>query len=457
MRKIVILCVLLIATSLSFAQDNPFTDPKVMYRVNLDMLFKERFVKKAVTSISLKVKMSFTYEITYDALIIYKHTTFGSSAADVTYSDKWFYIPLKDLYLNTTETVKDVFAESAEIALTNKLKRIIAGNGTKYNLAGEDTYLQDQINIPFNLDGEVHTRNVIEYLTATLTGLRANAKADVVKKTTTPGEEINEHTNAPSATVKKEYYATGEIKSETPMLNGKIEGKQIEYYKNGKINSYSIYKNGIENGAYEYYFENGQIRQKSNYVNGKFNGPVQEYYENGTLKNESVNIDGLYHGYVTEYDTKGKLVSKKYYVMGKMSGTLDICEGVNYLIKKLDDKEDKALADKNWMKENFDGILDFKYRYFTDGVYMRDGVSSCNLEYLPKAGSNEGLFLQYAKIKAALNNCPKLSAGEEHIDNSDTGTLKSNIYKYNKSLFVKLEATTFAGGSITLYVSRTAN
>lgn len=456
MKKIVILCVLLIVTNISFAQNNPFLDPEIKDKVSLDLLFKERFIKKTVTNIALKAKMKFTYEITYDALVIYKHTVYGTSAADATYSDKWFYIPLKDLYLNTTETTKDFFVETAELSFTNKLKRIVAGNGTKYNLASEDTYLQEEINIPFILDGEVYTRNVFEYLNATLAALRGEVKEDVVNKASAAAEESS-HQTVDAVTVKKEYFATGEIKSETPLLNGKTEGKQIEYYKNGKINFYYTYKNGIENGPYEYYFENGQLGQKSNQINGKFNGPFREYYENGRLKNESVNIDGVYQGYVTEYDVNGKLLSKKYYVMGKISGTLDICEGVNYLIKKLDDKKDKELADKNWMKENFEGILDFKYRYFTEEAYMRDGTSSCNLEYLPNAGSNEALFLQYAKIKAALNNCPKLIAGEEHNENSDIATLKSNIYKYNKSIFVKLEATTLAGGSITLYVSRTGN
>jgi hypothetical protein len=297
---------------------------------------------------------------------------------------------------------------------------------------------------------------VFEYLNATLAALRGEVKEDVVNKAS-DAAEASSHQTVDAATVKKEYYATGEIKSETPMLNGKIEGKQIEYYKNGKPNLFYVYKAGVKNGLYEYYYENGQVGQKSAYKNNKFNGPLQEYYENGTLKNQSTNIDGIYQGYVYNYDNSGKLLSKKYYVMGKISGTLDICEGVNYLIKKLDDKKDKELADKNWMKENFDGILDFKYRYFTEGASMRDGTSSCNLEYLPKADSNEALFLQYAKIKAALNNCAKLITGEDHNENSDMGTLKSNIYKYNKSIFVKLEATTLAGGSITLYVSRTEN
>lgn len=458
MKKTAILCLFLMTAGLTFAQnDNPFMDPEIAPRVELNNVFEACFIKTAVTNIAQKTKNTFKYEFTYNAVVIYRHTVFGNSASDFTYADKWFYIPLNDLYINNNETVKDVFAETTEIALTNKAKAIIAGNGIKYNLAGGDTFLQNEINIPFILTKRFYNREVFEFLNSNLSVLRAEVKESVAKKEAISPKDSRSKPVEPATTIKKEYYPTGELAIEFTMIDGKIEGKETGYYKSGKINYFYTYKNNVKNGAYEYYFENGQVRQKSYLKNDQFDGALQEYYENGILKNESVNIDGKYHGFIKEYSPDGKLVSKKYYVMGRLSGTLDACEGVIYLIKKLDDKQDKQLDDKSWIKENFAGIMDFRYEFFSEGSFILNRASQCRLDFLPESETNEIFFAQYEKVKAQLNNCGKLKAEEEHYENSSMGTLKSIVYRYNKSLFVKLQATTLSNGSIRLYVCRTEN
>ncbi len=438
MKKIATLCLLIAIARFTSAQktDNFFDNPKF----ELQMVFADCFVKTAVTAKNGTQKTKFThkYEITNDAIVIYERTIFGTSTVDPTYADKWFYIPLKDLYLITKETINDVFTESTEIALTNKLHRIIAGKGTKYNLADKNNYLQTAITFPFILK-ENRYHNVIEYLDSALAGLRNEGEDNTANSTTNSGKAVAPKREEVKPAMKNEYYPTGELKSETPMINGKIEGKQKYYYKSGKLAFYNVYKNNFKNGAYEFFFENGRLRQKNDFKNDKIHGEFKEYHDNGAIKIESVFTDGKHNGYENKYDKDGRLLSRQYYVMGKISGTLDICEGINYLIEKLDDKTYNDLNDYEWRKENFKGIIDFEYSNFfrTDPIFMTRW-RSCTLTYLPEPGSNQTLFSQYDHIKSQLNGCKKLKEKSPSI--ADTGTLKSAHFTYNKLLFVTINA-----------------
>ena len=456
MKKIVTLCLLIAIARFTSAQKTGlfFDDPKF----ELQFVFADCFVKTAVTlkNDTKKAKFAHKYEITPDALVIYEHTVFGTSAVDATYADKWFYIPLKDLYLTTKETITDVFTESTEITLTNKLHRIIAGNGTKYNLADNNTYLQTAITFPFVLKGNKY-HNVIEYLNSALAALRNEGKDNTANSPTNSGKAVDQKSGEVKPAMKKEYYETGELKSETPMINGKIEGKQMFYYKSGKLAFYNVYQNNLKNGAYEFFFENGRLRQKNDFKNDKISGEFKEYHDNGTIKTESVFIDGKHHGYENKYGKDGKLLSRRYFVMGEISGTLDICEGVNYLIEKLDDKTYNDLNDYEWREENFKGIIDFKFSDFfrTDPIFMTRW-RSCTLTYLPEPKSGQALFAQYDNIKTQLSGCGKLKEKKSSL--GDTESVKSTIFIYNKLLFVTVEVDAKdIGGGIELTVTRIEN
>lgn len=135
---------------------------------------------------------------------------------------------------------------------------------------------------------------------------------------------------------KKEYYQSGELKSEYYKDDNNLkQGEVLKYYKNGIIKSIGyctndtfngIYKEyysnsqlkiqtmffkGLQNGEFLEYFDNGQIKQKSNYIDGKENGLFIYYYSNG--KPESIiNMKNGYTLHYTSYDSLGNIVDKKH-------------------------------------------------------------------------------------------------------------------------------------------------
>tara|TARA_B100002003_G_C13853808_1_gene418364 strand:+ start:265 stop:666 length:402 start_codon:yes stop_codon:yes gene_type:complete len=85
------------------------------------------------------------------------------------------------------------------------------------------------------------------------------------------------------AEVEKEYYPSGELKSEVNVINGKLEGLRKVYYENGRLQWEENYKNGKKNGVSREYYNNGEIRFIDTYKNDiKVNRKA--YTEEGKLK-----------------------------------------------------------------------------------------------------------------------------------------------------------------------------
>jgi len=470
MKKTVTLCLLMAIASLTLAQNTGFyfDDPEFELR----SVFNDCFVKTAVTVKSdiKKAKYTHAYEITHAAVIIYEHTVFGTSAVDATYADKWFYIPLNDLYLSTKETTANVFTESTEITLTNKLHSVMAGNGTKYNLADESSYLQTAITFPFTLNSKTYA-NTLEYLNTALSKLRNEGKDIAEKEVVSKKEEVK-------PTIKKEYSGTYLI--ESTMVNGKKEGTQKIYYENGRIRAASNFINDKEEGVSKIYYESGELEyetpfsnnkkegvEKGYYKNGKIkstmifvkgeaNGLIKNFYENGNLKSELEALNGVRNGYDTQYDKNGKIEEKQYWVNGKLSGTLAVCEGIDFLIKKLKNKEYKELDDNVWMRNNFDGIKNFEYDYFSKGSFSAGKITAflnkpnqCVLTYLP--GFKGTMYSVYKQLVAELNTCKNLGDGEEPEQSGG----KMATFRYDKKTVVTITASEYKG-EIRLTVSRTA-
>ncbi|MES2431980.1 MAG: toxin-antitoxin system YwqK family antitoxin [Bacteroidota bacterium] len=256
---------------------------------------------------------------------------------------------------------------------------------------------------------------------------------------------------------KKEYYGNGKLKKESPLINGKIEGKEKEYYDTGELFSIVDYKNGKKNGEYECYFKTGKIQQKSIYKDDKFNGWLKTYYANGNIKNESLNIDGKYEGYVTEYYYDGTVSSKKYYkggkkILGDLNNRLDLCEGVDFFIKLLKNKKFTELEDDNWIDKNFGGIEGFRYLYFmkaSDNFISDD--NECALEYLLDETNITTLNNKYETIKSLLSKCKFLKAGKEVELKYTKVTSRSIDYKYNDLISLTLMLETKGKITIIMY------
>ena len=114
-----------------------------------------------------------------------------------------------------------------------------------------------------------------------------------------------------SVTVVKEYYSTGELKTETRLKNGLKHGFFKEYYKNGKVKLVQHYRGGIKHGREKFYDSDGAFSQTFKYNNGKRVGKAEIFYRSGKI---------LEYQY---YDADGHLVDfERFYENGTRKNTM---------------------------------------------------------------------------------------------------------------------------------------
>lgn len=100
-------------------------------------------------------------------------------------------------------------------------------------------------------------------------------------------------------------------KQENKMLvevkDGKVDVKKV-YYKSGALLSETPYINGEIHGVVKGYHESGVLEMDIPYTNGKIHGVVKRYDKSGTLKWEIPFVKGRMHGVEKRYDESGKLL-----------------------------------------------------------------------------------------------------------------------------------------------------
>jgi len=92
--------------------------------------------------------------------------------------------------------------------------------------------------------------------------------------------------------IKREFYADGNLKRETPFKNNR--------------------KSGVE----KFYFANQNLQAEIPYVDGKREGVEKHYYENGILLAELPHKNGLKHGTMRYYEPNGKLRQENFFENG---------------------------------------------------------------------------------------------------------------------------------------------
>ena len=71
------------------------------------------------------------------------------------------------------------------------------------------------------------------------------------------------------ADIWKTYYESGQVKSETPLVNGNNHGIEKEYYKTGQLEKEIPYENDKIHGTWKEYDENGELKSETTYVDGE--------------------------------------------------------------------------------------------------------------------------------------------------------------------------------------------
>lgn len=94
----------------------------------------------------------------------------------------------------------------------------------------------------------------------------------------------------------KEFYSSGELKSEGEYINNRRNGKWKFYFKSGKLEQEGTYNKGKANGLWKWFYENGQIEREENFLNGKEEGQMIEYNSDGKIITKGEYLDGYEEG-----------------------------------------------------------------------------------------------------------------------------------------------------------------
>ena len=113
------------------------------------------------------------------------------------------------------------------------------------------------------------------------------------------------------------YYEDGTIQMEVDYVSDLIEGLSIRYHNNGRKETEEIYANNLRQGkATEYSYAGKRIELK-HYVNDTLHGPYRKWYSKGTeLQISGEFVNGLWEGTWLYYNDYGELIGEGKYVAG---------------------------------------------------------------------------------------------------------------------------------------------
>ncbi len=94
----------------------------------------------------------------------------------------------------------------------------------------------------------------------------------------------------------KEYYPTGELKSEGSYQDNLKVGKWVYYYLDGEVEQTGDYLRGLPDGMWTWYYPNEQVWREEEYVMGQEDGSSVEYSDSGVVIAKGSYIDGFKEG-----------------------------------------------------------------------------------------------------------------------------------------------------------------
>lgn len=87
----------------------------------------------------------------------------------------------------------------------------------------------------------------------------------------------------PFTGIEKNYYETGQLKSERVYAEGRLEGIWKRYSIDGLVCFEGNYRDGKLEGVRKTYYDTGELESERFYIDGKFNGVGNYYLKNGDI------------------------------------------------------------------------------------------------------------------------------------------------------------------------------
>jgi antitoxin component YwqK of YwqJK toxin-antitoxin module len=181
------------------------------------------------------------------------------------------------------------------------------------------------------------------------------------------------------------------------------QGPWKEYYLTGELKSEGVYENGKRIGLWKYYHQNKKIEQIGKFnKKGKPDGDWKWYFESGNILREETFINGLPEGEMREYDDSGAVVTKGNYIEGEKDGFWFLQDGD----EREEGKYRGSLKDDLWkyfysngkvshQGKYTEGLENGKHTYYYDnGRVMQEG------EFI--MGNKEGNWRKYDREGALV-------------------------------------------------------
>jgi len=116
----------------------------------------------------------------------------------------------------------------------------------------------------------------------------------------------------------REFYPTGELKSEGNYINSNPEGVWKFYFQDQKIEMEGRYRDGKKEGTWYWHYPNRALLQEENWRQGKLDGDFFEYDETGNITVKGAYLEGTEEG--EWFFVQGNAIEKGVYYDGMRTG-----------------------------------------------------------------------------------------------------------------------------------------
>lgn len=179
--------------------------------------------------------------------------------------------------INTVKYLDDVVQQEAEELETLEVKNEYHPNGQIKTSGGFKDGVAEGIHRQYSDSGKI-------------------VAAALYKNGNKIGEGLNDE-RGKNQGFWKEYYSTGELRSEGNYKDGKRVGAWVFYYPNGKIEQKGKYDDkGQIQGKWTWHYQSGNVLREENFLNNKREGFMTEYSDSGVVITKGEFVDGLKEG-----------------------------------------------------------------------------------------------------------------------------------------------------------------
>ena len=158
------------------------------------------------------------------------------------------------------------------------------------------------------------------------------------------------------------YTPDGTLLWKTHYVGGVMHGESVMFHPEGSLKYKVQYEKGLEEGVSTLYYSSGVLQQESTWVKGLLNGLEKDYYPDGSLKRVSTYVGGKKNGVSLGYfkDTPMQRISFRVsYKDGKREGE-EVLYHSNGNVKRIanyiDDKVDGQVRwfdERGYLQKNF--------------------------------------------------------------------------------------------------------